>query len=63
MFPLGPISSEDRTTDNNFQRNRGNYKSSIKNCEFLEKMMTDDISRGFALPLLAEILHLLPNAS
>jgi hypothetical protein len=50
-FPLRPITSEDRSTDDDFHKNRGNHKYAIKNCEILEKMITEDIYRGFALPL------------
>jgi len=63
IFLLSPITLGDRTTDNAFLKKRGNHRSAIKNCETLVRMINDNISRGFALPLPIDILPLLPNAS
>jgi hypothetical protein len=62
-FPLSPISLTDRYNDLFFHSSRGNHKSCDKNRDFLEKIISEDIERGFALPLPLETLHFLPNAS
>jgi hypothetical protein len=62
-FSLTPISPEDRVMDNNFHKEHGNHKSVVKNSETFDKVTTEDITRGSALPLPMMILHLIPNAS
>jgi len=62
-FPLLPISPEDSKLDMEFHASRGNHKSAAKNQAALEKIIENDISKGFALPLLKEVLFNIPNAS
>jgi hypothetical protein len=62
-FPLQQISSDQRKMDLIFHKERGNHKSAEKNNSVLSKLIQDDITRGFALPLPIEILKLIPNAS
>jgi len=62
-FPLLPISPEDSKLDMEFHASRGNHKSAAKNQAALEKIIENDFSKGFALPLLKEVLFNIPNAS
>ena len=62
-FPLQEISTEDRKLDLNFHAKRGNHKSAIKHQATLEKIIEEDITKGYALPLSKEILFEIPNAS
>jgi hypothetical protein len=62
-FPLNYISPEDRKQDLLFHRQRGNHKSANNYKQVLEKIITEDVECGFALPLPTAILHLIPNAS
>ncbi len=63
LFPLLPVDPNDRHQDLLYHKNRGNHKSVDKYSDKLEDMILDEITRGFALPLPIEILHLIPNAS
>jgi hypothetical protein len=62
-FPLNPISTTDRELDLSFHLERGNHKSAIKSKTILDNLISEDISRGFALPLPLDILPMIPNAS
>ncbi len=62
-FPLQPIPDSSRKEDLDFHKNRGNHKSASKLKHILDKIITEDIERGFALPLPVESLNSIPNAS
>jgi len=62
-FPLRPISEETRKIDLEFHLNRGNRKSTEKNDAVLSKIIENDISKGYVLPLPREILFRIPSAS
>jgi hypothetical protein len=62
-FPLRPISSKDRKLDLEFHAARGNHKSAVKHQAALEKIIKNDITKGYTLPLLKEALFDIPNAS
>ncbi len=62
-FPLEPISDKDREEDLDFHSTRGNHKSTMKYFDIINNIVTEDIERGFALPLPLSILKKLPNAS
>ncbi len=62
-FPLNPISEKDRHDDLTYHLNRGNHKSALDNKHILDKLIEEDITRGFALPLPIQLYKLLPNAS
>ena len=62
-FPLQPISKEERLLDLEFHLSRGNHKSAIKNDEALSKIIDNDISKGYALPLPLDIIKSIPNSS
>jgi hypothetical protein len=55
-FPLHPMSDEDRSRDLSFHQDRGNHKSLLKYGEYIDPIITEDIERGFALPLPPDIL-------
>jgi len=61
-FPLEPMRDVDRISDLEFHQNRGNHKSLAKYEEFIDPVISEDIERGFALPLPMEILHKIPQA-
>ncbi|MFN9952832.1 MAG: hypothetical protein ACK55I_07010, partial [bacterium] len=54
-FPLADICDTDRLKDLSFHQDRGNHKSLLKYREFIDPIITEDIERGFALPLTLEI--------
>jgi len=62
-FPLEDISDADRRADLEFHSNRGNHKSAQVHQEVLAELISEDVSRSFALPLPISVLHLLPGAS
>jgi hypothetical protein len=62
-FPLRPISVQDWKIDLEFHVSRGNHKSAEKHKDALDGIIENDIHRGFALPLLIDILFDLPGAS
>lgn len=62
-FPLHEISNEDRHADLQFHADRGNHKSASKSQEILKQLITEDVKRGFALPLPISILNRLPKAA
>jgi hypothetical protein len=62
-FPLEQISSIERKQDLVFHQERGNRKSATNNHPILNKMISEDVERGFALPLPTAILHMIPKAS
>lgn len=62
-FPLDQISHEERQQDLLFHQERGNHKPASKHQLILDKIISEDLERGFALPLLIAILHMIPNAS
>lgn len=57
------ISPKDRKQDLLFHRQCGNHKSTASYNDILEIIITENIERGFALPLPTALLHLIPNAS
>jgi len=62
-FPLQEISDQIRQMDLKFHQECRNHKSLLKHSEFIEPIITEDVERGFALPLPLEILHHLKGAS
>jgi hypothetical protein len=52
-----------RKADLDFHKNRGNHKSSILYHEVMDRLITEDIKRGFSLPLPISCLNKIPNAS
>jgi len=52
-----------RLLDLEFHLERGNHKSLEKYAEFIDPMISEDVNRGFILPLPPEILPKLPGAS
>ena len=62
-FPLTPISHQDRLRDLDFHAKRGNHQSAIKNKQVLDKLINDDIVKGYALPLPLQLYKYIPNAS
>jgi hypothetical protein len=62
-FPLEDITNKARLIDLKFHQDRGNHKSLSKYSEFIDPTITENIERGFALPLPIEILYKLPKAS
>jgi hypothetical protein len=62
-FPLKPISDKDRMLDLDYHFQRGNHKSAIDHKTILDKLIDEDITRGFALPLPIQLYKLLPLAS
>jgi hypothetical protein len=57
-FPLIQLSQENRSIDLSYHKDRENHKSAIDNQEILDKIITEDIERGFTLPLPLEIINL-----
>jgi hypothetical protein len=41
----------------------GNHKAALKFKSILDKIIVEDVKRGFALPLPTQLVHLIPNAS
>jgi hypothetical protein len=62
-FPLQDISEPIRQIDLKFHLDRGNHKSLSKYSEFITPVITEDIERGFALPLPLDVPHRLKGAS
>ncbi len=62
-FPLTHLSKENRSINLSFHKNRGNHKSALDHQETLDVIISEDIERGFALPLPIEVINLIPNAS
>jgi len=62
-FPLLPISEEDRTKDLDYHLGRGNHKSASKLKEMLDPLISEEIQRGFALPLPLDLIHKISKAS
>jgi hypothetical protein len=56
-FPLNPISHQDRLQDLDFHVKRGSHQSAIKNKQVLDKLINDDIVKGFALPLSLQLYN------
>ena len=50
-WPLQPLNKEDRIKDVGEALNFGNHKGAIKQQELLEKLVTNDVIRCFAIPL------------
>jgi len=63
IFPLQAIDMKSRLLDLEFHLERGNHKSLEKYAEFIDPMISEDVNRGFILPLPPEILPKLPGAS
>lgn len=62
-FPLNPISNYLRLQDLLFHKERGNNKSVETNSNALASIIENDVIKGYALPLPAEILFKIPNTS
>ena len=50
-WPLQPLDEKDRIKDVKEALVFGNHKGAIKQQDLLKKLVTDDVIRGFALPL------------
>jgi hypothetical protein len=61
-FPLQYISPKDRKQDLLYHKEQGNHKSTTEHNHILKEIISEDIKRGFALPLPRAILHLIPDA-
>jgi hypothetical protein len=58
-WPLQPLDEENRIKDVEDTLNFGNHKGANKQQELLEKLVTDDVTRGFAIPLpLSKIIQI-----
>ena len=58
-WPLQPLDEENRIKDVEDALNFGNHKGANKQQELLEKLVTDDVTRGFAIPLpLSKIIQI-----
>jgi hypothetical protein len=62
-FPLQEMSNDKRAEDLKFHLDHGNHKSSFKYKSVMDTNISEDVSRGFALPLPINILSDIPNAS
>lgn len=62
-FPLQPMNEIDRRTDLEFHSTRGNHKSTEKFNHVISDIISEDIERGFALPLPLSMLDKIPNTS
>lgn len=62
-FPLRSISPMDRSQDLLYHQDRGNHKSATTHSDILHNIISEDIERGYALPLPTAILQLIPDAS
>jgi hypothetical protein len=62
-FPLLPLNDNDHQIDLEFHSSRGNHKSSKRFHDIISKIITEDIEKGYALPLPLSILDKIPNAS
>ena len=62
-FPLSTIDDITRRDDIDFFIKRGNHKSTMKYQDAMDKAITEDITRGFVLPLPLDIITSIPNAS
>jgi hypothetical protein len=62
-FPLHPISDDIRHLDISYHKDHRNHRSLSKFLPFIDPIISEDIDRGFALPLLLDTLRNLPNTS
>jgi len=60
-FPLNEISDSDRKLDLTFHVNRGNHKSATVHHQRLQEIITEDVERGFTLPLPVSVFHSIPG--
>ena len=60
-YPLEPIDEDDRILDVQEAIKRGNHKSTEKRREVFVKQVSDEISRGFYLPVSLDFIKTLPN--
>jgi len=58
-----PVNDTQRRADIFFHKNRGNHRSSSLHFEARDKLITEDIERGFSLTLPISCLDKIPNAS
>jgi hypothetical protein len=61
-FPLREISAEDRKSNLQFHVVRGDHRSASLCHKAMQKLITEDVKRGFALPLPISVLYKLPQA-
>jgi len=61
-YPLEPIDEEERLLDVAAAVKRGNHKSAKDNPEAFSKIVSDEITRGFYLPLTTRFASSLPGA-
>jgi len=59
-FPLDPISTEDRLK---VHKEQENHRSLSKFSTFIDPVISEDIERGFALPLPIDVMDNLPNSA
>jgi len=62
-FPLRKLNDKDRDLDNSYHIDRGNHKSLSKYAFFIDPVITEDVERGFALPLPVDVISKLKNIS
>jgi hypothetical protein len=60
-WPLQPLDEEDRVEDIEEALVFGNHKGAIQQQDLLKKSVTDDVIRGFALPLLLDKITQIPG--
>jgi hypothetical protein len=63
IFPLEPISDDNRAIDFAYHRDWGNHKSLSQFATFIDPIISENIEHGFALPLPIDLLDKLPNSS
>jgi len=63
ILPLTAISDEERQTDIDWHKRRGNHKSAVVNCDLVRKLLLDDVVHGFSLPLQTDCIYEVKNAS
>jgi hypothetical protein len=57
------MTQEDCVADINFHIDRRNHKSAQKNKIILNNLISDDVKKGFTLPIRVDTIRMLPNAA
>ena len=60
-WPLQPLDEDDRIKDVEEALVFGNHKGAVKQQDLLVKLVTDDVIRGFALPLPLDKITQIPG--
>ena len=60
-WPLQPLDEDDRIKDVKEALIFGNHKSTVKQKDFLVKLVTDDVIRGFTLPFPLDKIAQIPR--